>query len=674
MTFLDSCISCSNSNTEKGVHPLNFDDNPIVPIAEFVTNATRNFCKVSHDGKFVAFLAKGQSKNKTLQVEIQPLHAYLQGSNEGHKVVVTHPTHDIRGFTWSQSTSNYILYWQDKNGNENMQLFRTNIHTLETICLTPFEDVKLGLVIDNFYIYQSKIKPNKCLVALNINDKSFFDIYHLDIESGEIEIYLKNPDKASLFYCNDNLDVQIYCKLAEDGSTEVYYNEISLGEWKNIIKVEATDTVSIVSLTSDGKSLIYRCSTNEACTVLLQYDFKSNSQQVLSRGSVDVASVKVNPKTNLVEAVCYDSGRRNWVILDKEVKADFDILVGLDEQADIEIYYQTKDNNFWVIQTFFGNKPTCYYLYERESKKLSKLFATHPNLEKYKFGKCESVNFIARDGLQLQGYFTYPSNFSPDLKYPMVLLVHGGPWSRDRYGFGLVAHWLANRGYVIFQPNFRGSTGFTKELLVKGYKQWGKTMQTDLMDAVDMAVSKNFIDRDYIAIFGGSYGGYAALAGVALTPEFFTCSVDIVGPSNIHTLLNSLPPYWEPEKRKFRVRIGDLEKESEMLKEVSPLYHAEKIVRPLLIGQGKNDPRVKTAESEQIVDAIEQNGGNVYYVLYPNEGHGFSSPVNRIDFYSKTELFLSKFMGPKTRIQQGLSLDVNVEGSSAIVKIIGKGF
>ncbi|KAJ3212448.1 hypothetical protein HK099_007723, partial [Clydaea vesicula] len=338
MTVFNNSLNCAENEVSdrKPVSTLQQQNsipynNPIVPVAEFFTNATRKAPKVSHDGQYIAFLAQGQNKNKNLQVEIQPLALYLQGLNEGRKVVVTHPTHDIRGYTWSLSSSKYIIYYQDKNGDENLKLYRTNIHTLETICLTPFEDVNLG-ELHSSYIYQSKSKPNQCVVSLNKIDKSIFDLYKLDLETAEIELHMKNPGNAIQFLCNDNLDVLVYAEMAKDGSIHVYCRGTAEDNWRNILTVDANETLQVEALTDDGKSLLYQCSKDEACTVLKKYKIESGAVEVLSRGNVDIADIKLNPQTNTPEAVCYDTGRRNWVILDEKVKDDLNTLVSLDDQ------------------------------------------------------------------------------------------------------------------------------------------------------------------------------------------------------------------------------------------------------------------------------------------------------------------------------------------------------
>jgi dipeptidyl aminopeptidase/acylaminoacyl peptidase len=289
-------------------------------------------------------------------------------------------------------------------------------------------------------------------------------------------------------------------------------------------------------------------------------------------------------------------------------------------------------------------RPLDYYLYDRKLKERTHLFVSRPELEKFTLAPMKPVIIQSRDHLELPCYLTVPPGIEPR-KLPLVLVVHGGPWARDSWGFDANAQWLANRGYAVLEVNYRGSTGFGKRFLHAGDREWAGKMHDDLIDAVNWAVNEGIADAKRVGIFGGSYGGYAALVGATFTPDVFACAVDIVGPSNLLTLLRSIPPYWEPMKRLFAVRVGDIESEPDFLRARSPLFKSDRIKIPLLIAQGANDPRVKQAESEQIVEALRKSGKPVEYMLFPDEGHGFARPENRLKFYAAAEAFLAKFLG-----------------------------
>jgi dipeptidyl aminopeptidase/acylaminoacyl peptidase len=344
--------------------------------------------------------------------------------------------------------------------------------------------------------------------------------------------------------------------------------------------------------------------------------------------------------------------RPEWLVLDPSVKPDFEYLKTVAE-GEMQVTSGTLDDQKWIVAYLQDNGPTRYYFYDRQNKKATFLFVNRPTLEGLPLAKMHPVAIPARDGLELVSYLTLPMDSDPDgdgrpdRPLPLILNVHGGPWARDSWGFDPEHQFLANRGYAVLSVNFRGSTGFGKNFANAGNREWAGKMHDDLIDAVNWAVAQKIADKDKVCIMGGSYGGYATLVGVTMTPDIFACGVDIVGPSNILTLLSTIPPYWEPAKQQFKDRVGDYESDEgkKFLTERSPLTYVEKIKKPLLIGQGANDPRVKQAESDQIVEAMQQKKIPVTYVLYPDEGHGFARPENRLSFYAVTEAFLAEHLG-----------------------------
>jgi dipeptidyl aminopeptidase/acylaminoacyl peptidase len=348
------------------------------------------------------------------------------------------------------------------------------------------------------------------------------------------------------------------------------------------------------------------------------------------------------------------------------VKEDFAALKKVLD-ADFSVLSRDRSDKTWLVAYTQDRGPVRFYTYARPSRKATFMFSHQPKLEGLKLSEMKAYTIDARDGLKLPIYLTLPVGYAPK-KLPTVLFVHGGPWGRDQWGYNSNVQWFANRGYAVLQVNFRASTGYGKKFLHAGDKQWGKTMHADLLDAVDWAVAKGYSDPKRVAIYGGSYGGYAALAGAAFTPEKFKCAVDIVGPSNLFTLLKTIPPYWKPMISIFYTRMGDPEKDKELLRAASPLFSADKIRIPMLIGQGANDPRVNHAESEQIVDALDKNGQHAVYVVYSDEGHGFARPENRIDFNARAEKFLSEQLGGRYEPLEG----DKVPGSTPTVKEVGK--
>jgi dipeptidyl aminopeptidase/acylaminoacyl peptidase len=402
---------------------------------------------------------------------------------------------------------------------------------------------------------------------------------------------------------------------------------------------------------------------------VVERNLATNAERVVaSSPEVDAEGTLVQPRTHVVQAVRFAPGRAHWTVTDPSVKEDFDGIAKLSD-GDFAVINRDAKDSVWLVGFTSDHGPVRYYAWNRADKKGTFLFVHQPKLEGLALAAMKPISIQTRDGLTMHGYLTLPAGVPPK-NLPMVLFVHGGPWSRDAWGYNSYAQWFANRGYACLQVNYRASTGYGKKFLNAGNRQWGLKMHDDLIDAVQWAVKQGFADPKKVAIFGGSYGGYAALAGVTVTPQTFACAVDIVGPSNLKTLIASIPPYWKPMRSMFDLRMGNVDdpKDAELIHNASPLFRAEKIVRPLLIGQGANDPRVNQAESEQIVSAIEKNNGKVTYVVYSDEGHGFARPENRIDFNARAEAFLATCLGGRAEPLAG----DKVPGSTAAVRVVGK--
>jgi Dipeptidyl aminopeptidases/acylaminoacyl-peptidases len=375
---------------------------------------------------------------------------------------------------------------------------------------------------------------------------------------------------------------------------------------------------------------------------LIALDLSTRKETVIAEDpEYDIGGLLAHPKTRNIEAVSFYKDKEEWQIIDPIIAEDIEAIKQI-RPGEFGISRTLSDEK-WLISFVTDDGPVYFYVYDRPTKTHSFLFSNKPKLEGLSLASMEPISYTAIDGLTIHGYLTKPVGVA--LPAPTVLLVHGGPWGRDTWGYDSQAQWLANRGYAVLQVNFRGSTGYGKAFLNAGNREWAGKMHQDLIDGVNWLVENGISQQDKIAIMGGSYGGYATLVGLTFTPEVFACGVDIVGPSNIITLMQSIPPYWEPIRKNFYHRVGNLDTEPEFLKQRSPLFFVDRIEKPLLIGQGANDPRVKQAESEQIFEAMKQAGKPVEYVLYTDEGHGFARPENRLHFYGVAEEFLAKYLG-----------------------------
>jgi dipeptidyl aminopeptidase/acylaminoacyl peptidase len=437
------------------------------------------------------------------------------------------------------------------------------------------------------------------------------------------------------------------------------YREKSDADWETWRHWDAEDEGSVVDFSADNQTMYVIASHDANAERLLAVDVQTREETVIaSDEQYDVGGVLIHPTTRVLQAVSFYRDRLEWQVLDNSIAQDFEILQNF-HRGELSVGSRDLEDRTWLVSYRRDNGPVSYYRYDRSTQKLTFLFTNKPQLQELPLAPMNSISFPSRDGLTIHGYLTLPVGGETPL--PAVLLVHGGPWARDTWGFDPVVQWLANRGYAVLQVNFRGSTGYGKDFLNAGNREWGAKMHDDLIDAVQWLIQEGIADGNKIAIMGGSYGGYATLAGLTFTPETFACGVDIVGPSNLITLMESIPPYWKPMMAMFSHRVGDLESEPEFLKARSPLFYADQIQKPLLIGQGANDPRVKQAESEQIVEAMKKAGKPVEYVVYTDEGHGFARPENRLHFYAIAEEFLSKYLGGQSEPTS------EVEGHSGVV-------
>ncbi|MBC7685241.1 MAG: S9 family peptidase, partial [Bdellovibrionales bacterium] len=517
---------------------------------------------------------------------------------------------------------------------------------------------------------------DRILVGVNNRDPKWHDIHSLDLATGKLTLVLQNEGYGG-FLPDENLNLRIATKSRTDGGTDYYAvsdNKVAAMPFASVT-LDDSQTTRPLGFTSDGKTMYWADSRGRDTAALIEQDIATGKTTVLAQDArADISSAIADTRTGRVQAYELDYLTHEYVAIDPSIKADLAFLKK-EAKGTFWIGSRSDDGEKWIVSIDRVTEPSTTFLYERKAKRLTKLYTSRPELEGAPLVPMLAKEIKTRDGLTLVSYLTQPKaaqganqgkgKAMAGAPVPMVLLVHGGPWGRDNYGYNTLHQWLANRGYAVLSVNFRGSTGFGKKFISAGDMQWGRKMHDDLLDAVNWAVAEGVTTRDKVAIMGGSYGGYATLAGMAFTPDQFACGVDIVGPSNLFTLLSTIPPYWESMKQQFYKRMGDPTTEAgkAILKERSPLYSADKITRPLLIGQGANDPRVNVAESDQIVAAMSAKNIPVTYVVFPDEGHGFARPANNIAFMAVTENFLGKCLGGRSE-----PIGAALKASSAQVK------
>jgi dipeptidyl aminopeptidase/acylaminoacyl peptidase len=599
---------------------------PLIPREVLFGNPERADPQISPDGTQLGYL---RPVDGVLNVWIRTL-----GKNDDR--VVTEDKHrGIRNFLW-QYDNQHILYTQDLGGDENWRLYQTDIATKQTKDLTPFDKVRVDVVA---YGWKS---PNTILVQMNKRDPKVFDVQRIDLTTGKIELDTENPGDVGGWQADNDLQIRGAQVQTADGGTIIRVRDDSKSPWRDLIKWGSDETFGGVNgFSPDNKSLWVTTSLDVNAARLLEIDIATGKRKVITEDpQFDVRSTINNPKTNALEAVSYAKQRTEYVFVDPKIKADFEVLKSV-RKGDIASISPNLDDTKWIVGFVSDDAPAYWYVYDRVTRKATPLFSSRPLLEKYKLSEMKPVEFEARDGMKLYGYLTTPAGMDAK-NLPLVEFVHGGPWARDQWGFDRYAQWLSNRGYAVLQLNFRGSTGYGKQYVNAGDRQWAGTMHTDLLDGKDWVARQGIADPAKVCIMGGSYGGYATLAALAFSPDAFACGVDIVGPSNLNTLLKTIPPYWSTIVATFRKRMGDSE---EILSQQSPLFKADQIKVPLLIGQGANDPRVNKAESDQIVAAMRKNDKPVQYYVFPDEGHGFARPTNNMAFNAASEEFLAKYLG-----------------------------
>ncbi|HEY6787888.1 MAG TPA: S9 family peptidase, partial [Trebonia sp.] len=505
--------------------------------------------------------------------------------------------------------------------------------------LTPFEGIHAML------IGASKRKPGEVLVGVNKDNPQLHDVYRLDLATGSLVKEIENPGFAG-WIADEDLLVRGALRPQPDGSFDLLVRESDDDEWRTLLSIPAEDATSsdVVAFSEDGRSLLMISAAGSNTGRLARVDLATGKQTVITEDpEADVSGVLLHPDTLEPQIVTILKERVKYVVLDESLADDLKAVRALHPG---DPRFAGRDDADTVLLIGFTNDagPVPYYLYDRATRTARFLFEHQPALSEYELAAMEPFTFTARDGLVVHGYVTFPPGLGR-AGLPAVLNVHGGPQVRDVWGFNSEAQWLANRGYLSVQVNYRGSTGYGKAFTAAGDREWGGKMHDDLVDAVSFVVSQGWADPSRVAIYGGSYGGYAALVGAAFTPDVFCCAVDIVGPSNLKTLLETIPPYWATAAAALYRRVGHPVQDEEFLWSRSPLSRARDIKIPLLIAQGANDPRVKQAESEQIVAALTEAGIEHEYMLFPDEGHGFAKPENRIKFYTAAEQFLARYLG-----------------------------
>jgi dipeptidyl aminopeptidase/acylaminoacyl peptidase len=604
----------------------------LLPRCVIFRDPERSIVRISPDGQRIAYRAPVDG---VLNLWVAPIHRI------GDARPVTAVTDRNLGACLWMRDNRHVVFFREAAGDENWRAWRVDLETGDVRPLTP------GPGVTCFVQQHSRHFPSELLIAHNARDKRHFDVYRVDVATGESALLQQNEDFAGHF-TDQQFRVRFAMRYTDDGGIE-YLQRGTDGGWMLFSRIGAEDAIATraIEFSADGSELYWLDSRGRDTLSVVAQDLASGAMRVLAEDPrADFTELLLDPITERPIAAVRSFERAAWQVLDPDYQDDFDYLTGR-SRGDLTVTGISQDRQHWIVAYQYDDAPLEYFHYDRTAREARRLFSSTPAWERLPFVPMEPIVIHARDGLGLVCYLSRPRGAQPTERLPMVLLVHGGPWGRDVWGLSANHQWLANRGYAVLSVNFRGSTGFGKGFVNAANLEWAGKMHDDLIDAVDWAVAHEIADPDRVAIMGTSYGGYSALVGLTFTPEKFACAVDLVGISNLVTWLNTIPEYWMTWKSLMKGRVGDYTTEAgrRFLEERSPLNRADRIVRPLLIGQGANDVRVKAAESEQIVAAMQQHGTPITYVYYPDEGHGLGRADNRNSFAAVAEAFLATHLG-----------------------------
>ena len=605
---------------------------PIVPLRDFFKNPQTTGYELSPSGNLIGFLKPVDNR----------LNIFVQAKSGGDAKQITQvKDRDIRSFFWKGDK--YLLFLKDNGGDENFHLYVTQIDGTGQRDLTLFDGVRAEVIDD------LEDHPTDLLVALNQRNKEVFDAYRLNVETGDLKLVAENPGNIASWSTDHDGNIRV--ATTTDGvNTSLLYRKTESDPWKTVITTNFKESFTPQFFTFDNKSLygVSNIGRDKAAVVEFDPETGKETQVLFERPDVDVSGLNYSKKRKVITSASFTTWKEERKFFDPVAEALYNTLTGKLSGYDIYIVSANKEEDTFIVRTITDRSLGAFYLYDSKSGELTKIADRNPWLKEDALAEMKPVEYAARDGLIIHGYLTVPKG-KPATNLPIVVNPHGGPWTRDYWGFNPEVQFLANRGFGVLQMNYRGSTGYGRKFWEAGFRQWGQSMQDDITDGVKWLVDQGIADPKRVAIYGGSYGGYAVLAGLTKTPDLYAAGVDYVGVSNLFTFMKTVPPYWKPFLDMMYEMVGNPEKDQALFEQNSPALNAEKIKTPLFVAQGAKDPRVNINESNQIVDALKKRGIDVEYMVKQDEGHGFHNEENRFSFYEAMEQFLEKYLANGSR-------------------------
>ncbi len=600
-----------------------------IPLEDFFKNPDRTSYQISPGGTYFSYKAPYESR----------MNLFVQKIGEDTAIRLTSETdRDIMGYYWPND--NQILYLKDQGGDENWRLYGVNADGSNLVCYTDYEGVRTN-IIDDLPEF-----PDLVIIGMNKRMPEVFDPYRLDLKTGEMEMLAENPGNIQGWIFDHDGKLRVATAIVDGINAQILYRETEKDDFKPVLTTSFKETVDPVFFTFDNQNIYAISNLGRDKAAVVVFDIRNGKEiEVLYENpDNDVEGLRYSRKRKVLTTATYYAEKAGRHYFDQETEKVMGRLQELLAGYETAVSSITDEEDRMMVRTYSDKSLGAYYLYDRTKDELTKITDVSPWINEEEMADMLPVTYQSRDGLLIHGYLTLPGGYTMETAsdLPVVINPHGGPWARDYWGFNPEVQFLANRGYAVFQMNFRGSTGYGKQFWEDSFKEWGRTMQDDITDGTMWLVNKGVANKDRLAIYGASYGGYATLMGIVKEPQLYSAAVDYVGVSNLFTFMNTIPPYWKPYLDMMYEMVGNPQTDSLQLAETSPALQADKIVTPLFIAQGANDPRVNKAESDQMVDALKKKGVTVEYMVKDNEGHGFHNEENRFDFYRAMEKFLKE--------------------------------
>ena len=602
-----------------------------IPLKDFFKNPEKSRYRISPDGKYYSYMAPYENR----------MNIFVQEVGGDSAIQLTSETdRDIAGYFWKNPTR--LLYLKDTGGDENYRLYGVDFDGSDLVCFTDFPDVRTEIIddLENF--------PNEVIIGMNKRNPQVFDPYRLNIETGKMEMLAENPGNIQAWILDHDGKLRAAMAIVDGINTQLLYRDTENQSFRPVLTTSFKETMNPQFFTFDNKNVYAISNLGRDKTAAVIFDIANGKEvEVLYENpDYDIDRLSYSRKRKVLTTASYESWKGERHFFDDETQSIYDRIEKDLGDYEVVITGVTKDEDKFIIRTYSDRSLGAYYIYDKNTDELTKIVEVSPWIDETEMASQLPVEYQSRDGLTIHGYLTLPLGYTIEnaKDLPVVVNPHGGPWARDSWGFNPEIQFLANRGYAVFQMNFRGSTGYGKKFWEDSFKQWGLTMQDDITDGANWLIEQGIADKNRIAIYGGSYGGYATLEGLVKTPDLYAAGVDYVGVSNLFTFMKTIPPYWKPFLEMMYEMVGNPVTDSLQYVETSPALNADKIVAPLFIAQGANDPRVNKDESDQMVKALKERGVVVEYLVKDDEGHGFRNEENRFDFYRAMEEFLAKHM------------------------------